>query len=77
MPVHFIVRVSSLPVERIKILGELRLHMEERLMQLCEVAAREKDFEKLGDLVEEIYRLLEQREQQLKAKMLSEGDSTG
>ena len=51
--------------------------MEERLMHLCEVAAREQDFEKLGDLVEEIYRLLEQREQQLKAKMLSEGDSTG
>ena len=46
--------------------------MEEQLMQLCEVAAREQDSEKLLDLVEEIYRLLEKREQQLKAKLLSE-----
>jgi len=46
--------------------------MEERLMQLCEAAAREQDSEKLLDLVEEIYRLLEEREQQLRAKLLSE-----
>jgi len=46
--------------------------MEERLMQLCEAAAREQDSERLLDLVEEIYRLLEEREQQLKAKLLSE-----
>ena len=44
--------------------------MEEQLIQLCEVAALEQDSEKLLDLVEEIYRLLEQREQQLKAKRL-------
>jgi len=47
--------------------------MEEQLMQLCEVAAREQDSEKLLDLVEEIYRLLEKRQQQLKANVLSEG----
>jgi len=40
--------------------------MEERLVQLCEIAALEQDSEKLLDVVEEIYRLLEKREQQLK-----------
>ena len=44
--------------------------MKERLIQLCEVATREQDSEKLLDLLEEIFRLLEEREQRLKANML-------
>jgi hypothetical protein len=41
---------------------------KERWFQLCELAAKEKDPEKLLALVFEINRLLEEKEQRLKSK---------
>ena len=48
--------------------GETR----ERWMQLCEQAANEQDPKRLMELIEEINRLLVEKEQRLKQK----GDST-
>jgi len=42
--------------------------VNDNVIQLCALAAVEQDSKKLLVLVEEINRLLEQREQQLKAK---------
>jgi hypothetical protein len=47
---------------------------KERWMELCERASREQDPTKLMKLVEEINRLLEQREQKLKPGGIPKGD---
>jgi hypothetical protein len=47
---------------------------KERWMELCEQASKEQDPTKLMKLVEEINRLLEQREQKLKPREISKGD---
>jgi hypothetical protein len=47
---------------------------KERWMELCEQASKEQDPTKLIRLVEEINRLLEQREQKRKPGETSEGD---
>ena len=41
---------------------------KERWLELCELAANEQDGEKLLALVQEINRLLEEKEQRLKSK---------
>lgn len=45
---------------------------KERWYELCELAAKEQDASKLVALVTEINRLLEEKEQRLKAKRLSD-----
>lgn len=48
---------------------------KERWMELCERASHEQDPTKLMQLVEEINRLLEQREQKLKPNKSETNDS--
>lgn len=45
---------------------------KERWYQLCELATKEQDPDKLVALVEEINRLLEEKEQRLKGKKASD-----
>jgi hypothetical protein len=45
---------------------------KERWFQLCELAAKEQDPKKLLSLIEEINRLLEEKEQRLKSKKLTD-----
>ena len=47
---------------------------KERWMELCEQASKEQDPAKLMSLVDEINRLLEQRDQKLKIRETPRGD---
>ena len=49
--------------------------VKERWMELCELAANEQDSQKLLELVKEINRLLEEKEQRLKARSAAPGRS--
>jgi hypothetical protein len=50
--------------------------VKERWMELCEMAATEQDYQKLLKLAEEINRLLDEKEQQLKSKGRREESTT-
>jgi hypothetical protein len=55
------------------LLGLVRPSSQERWMQLCEQAAMEQDTERLIDLVEEINRMLDEKEQRLECEQSERG----
>jgi hypothetical protein len=50
--------------------------VKERWIELCEMAATEQDYQKLLKLVQEINRLLDEKEQRLKPKGRREESTT-
>ena len=50
--------------------------VKERWLELCELAAKEQDGKKLMVLVQEINRLLEEKEQRLKSRSIKADQSS-